>query len=90
MGKIYTFFSTEKYKFHNYKSNISINDTDINKIVFPNQFPFGEKDFKYLIGYKDFVKFRLLCMFPPQMILYKINFEKNRHVFLNKRRRSFY
>ena len=58
--------------------------------MFPNQFSFGEKDFKYLIGYKDFEKCRLLCMFPPQMIIYEINIEKNRHAFLNKRRRSFY
>ena len=59
-----------------------INDTDFNKIVFSNQFPFGEKDFKYLICYKDSEKFRFLCVFPPQMIIYEINFDENRHIFL--------
>ena len=40
-------------RFHQYKSPISINDTDINKIVVSNKFPFGKHDFKYFIGYKD-------------------------------------
>ena len=40
-------------KFNQYKSPISINDIDINKIVVPNKFGFGKQDFKYFIGYKD-------------------------------------
>ena len=47
---------TLKFKnmnFIKYKSPISINNIDINKIVVSNKFPFDEKDFKYFIGYKD-------------------------------------
>ena len=43
----------EEYKSHQYKSPISINDIDINKIVASNKFPFGKQDFKYFIIYKD-------------------------------------
>ena len=31
----------ERYKFHQYKSPISINDIDINKIVVSNKLPFS-------------------------------------------------
>ena len=32
----------EEYKFHQYKSSISLNDIDINKIVVSNKFPFSK------------------------------------------------
>ena len=32
-----------------------------------NKFPFGKKDFKYFIGYKD----KPLCIFFPEMSKYK-------------------
>ena len=44
---------TEEYKFHRYKSPISINDIDINEIVGSSKFPFAKQDFKYFIDYKD-------------------------------------
>ena len=40
----------EEYKFHKYKSPISLNIVDINKIVVSNKFPFDKQDFKYFIG----------------------------------------
>ena len=43
----------EKYKFHQYKSYITINNIDINKIAVSNKVPFIKKDFKYFIGYKE-------------------------------------
>ena len=43
----------EEYEFHQYKTPISINDTDINKIVVYNKLPFGKQEFKYYIDYKD-------------------------------------
>ena len=43
----------EEYEFHQYKSPISINNIDINKIAGSNKFTFGKQDFKYFIGYKD-------------------------------------
>ena len=45
--KIIKFDDTEikEYKFHQYKSPISIKDIDINEIVVPNKFSFGKQDF---------------------------------------------
>ena len=53
--KIIKFHDTEiqKYKFHQYKIPILINNIDINKIVVSNKFPFDKQDFKYFIVYKD-------------------------------------
>ena len=61
----------EKYKFHQNKIPISINDIDINKIVVSNKLSFGKQDFKYFIGFKDSEKNRPLCIFCPQMIISK-------------------
>ena len=36
-----------KRKFHQHKSHISIDNTDVNKIVISNKVSFGKKDFKY-------------------------------------------
>ena len=44
----------------------SISNIDINKIVVSNKVSFGEKDFKYFIGYKDAKKVRPLCIFLPK------------------------
>ena len=53
--KIIEFDDTEieKYKFHQYKSPILIEDIDINKLVVSNKVSFGKKDFKHFVGYKD-------------------------------------
>ena len=81
---------TEEYKFNQNKSPISINDIDINKIVVSNMFHFDKQDFKYFTGYKDSEKIRPLCIFRPQIIIYKRNCDENRYLFFNKRRKSFY
>ena len=49
------FYGTEieEYKFHQYKSLISLNHIGTNKIVVSNKFTFGKQDFKYFVGYKD-------------------------------------
>ena len=41
----------EEYEFHQYKSHISINAIDINKIVVSCKFLFGKQDLKYFIGF---------------------------------------
>ena len=44
----------KKYKFHENKSPISINDIDIKKMEVSNKFPFGKQDFIYcIISYKN-------------------------------------
>ena len=52
----------KKQKFHQHKRPTSIKDIDINKIVVYNKVTFGEKGFKYFIGYIN-AKIRLLCIF---------------------------
>ena len=53
----------KKHKFHQYKSPISINNTDINKKIVSNKVSFGKKGFKYFIGYKDASKIRPSCVY---------------------------
>ena len=62
--KIIKFHDTgiEKYKFHQYKSPILIDNIDNNKIVVSNKVSFGKKDFKYFIGYKDAKKLDLYAI----------------------------
>ena len=50
---------TEKYKFHQHKRSILIDNIDVNKIVVSNKISFGKKDFKCFIGYKDAKKLDL-------------------------------
>ena len=54
MGKeIWTFGSTEieKSKFYFYKTPIFLKDADIEKVLVSNKITFGEKNYKYFIGY---------------------------------------
>ena len=57
----------EKQNFHQHKRSISIKNIDINKIVVSNKVYFGEKGFKYFIGYRDAKKMRPLCIFPKDV-----------------------
>ena len=47
---------------------------NIDKEVVSNKFSFGKQDFKYFIWLQRFSKIRPLCVFCPQMIIYKTNF----------------
>ena len=49
----------QKYKFHQYKSSISIDNKDVHKIVVSNKISFDKNGFKYFIGYKDAKKLNL-------------------------------
>ena len=44
---------SEKYKVHQYKRPISIDNIDVNKTVVSVRISFGKNGFKYFIGYKD-------------------------------------
>ena len=78
--KIIKFDDTEieEYEFHQYKSLISINDIDINKIIVSNKFPFSKQDFEYFISYNDAKKIRPLCIFLPKNSVYLIDFDKSK------------
>ena len=52
----------EEYKFHQYKSPVSINNLGFNKILI-SRFPFGKQDLKYFIGCKDNKEIRPLRIF---------------------------
>ena len=54
MGKeILTFGDTEieKNKFYHYKTPILLKDVDIEKVLVSNKISFGERNYKYFIGY---------------------------------------
>ena len=71
----------EEFDFHQYKSQISVNNIDINKIVASDKLPFAKRDFKYFIGYKDSEKID-----PYKYTSQKIEYN---HIFYNKRKKSF-
>ena len=55
MEKVINFGDIEiqRQEFYQHKGPISIKIIDIDKIVVSNEVSFGEKGFKYFIGYKD-------------------------------------
>ena len=59
--KVIKFYDTvtEKYKLHQYRRPISIDNIDVNKRVVSNKIFFGKNDFKYFIGYEDAKKLYL-------------------------------
>ena len=66
----------KKYKFHQNKSLISINNIDINKVVVCDQFLFGKQNFVDFIGYKDYKTIRPSCIFFPKGSAYRIYFDE--------------
>ena len=72
----------KKYKFHQYKSLMWINNKDISKIVVPSRVSFGKKDFKYFIGYKEDKKVRFLCITLPKVSLYRRDFHETDYMSL--------
>ena len=71
----------EEYEFRHNKIPILINDIDINGIVLSDKFPFGKQDFKYFICYKDNKGIRPLCIFFPEMSIYKRYSDKSKCMY---------
>ena len=72
MGKeIITFSNTEaeRHKCYQLKDPISIHNVKIDRIF--SKFPFGKKDFKRFISYKDDRNVRPLSIILPNMSAYK-------------------
>ena len=69
-----------KQKFHQHKRPISMKSVDIDKIVVSNKVPFGEKEFKYFIGYRDTKKTRPLCTFLPKMNAHRKDFDETKYI----------
>ena len=81
--KIIKFNDTEieEYEFHQYKSPLSINNIDINKIVVSIKFLFGKQDFKYFIGFKDNKEIKPLHIFFPEMSIFKRHSDKTKCMY---------
>ena len=81
--KIIKFNDTEieKYKFHQYKSPVSIDNIGVNKIVVSNKISFGKNGFKHFIDYNNAEKYRPLWIFFPKMSTYRREFDKTKCVF---------
>ena len=60
----------KKDEFYYSEQSIDINDVDSVKIVISGIVQFGEKGFKYFIGYKDDDKINLLCIIVPKVSEY--------------------
>ena len=58
-----------------------IKDIDINEIVVSKTFPFSKQDFKYFICYKDNKEIRLLCIFFPEISIYKRYSDKTKCIY---------
>ena len=70
----------EKYKFHQHKRPILIDNIAINKVVVSNKISSGKNGFKYFIGYKDAKKIRPLCIFLPKISAYRRDFDKTKYM----------
>ena len=70
----------KKYKFHQHESPIFIDKIDINEILVSNKVSFGQKDFKYFIGYTDAKKVRPLSIFLLKMNAYRRDFDKTKYM----------
>ena len=58
-----------------------ISNIDINKILVSYKVPLCNKDFKYLIGYKDAKTFRPLWIFLPKKSAYRRDFDETKYMF---------
>ena len=82
--KVIKVYDTEiiEYDIHQQKISISINYIYIyiNATVASNKFPFGKQDFRYFIGYEDNKEIRPLCIFFPEMSIYKSYSDKTKYM----------
>ena len=73
----------ERHKCYQHKDPISIHNVKIDGIVVFSKFPFGKKDFKCFISYKDDRNVKPLSIILPNMSTYKKFLIKlNIYVFL--------
>ena len=78
---------TEEHKFHQYESPISINDININEIVFKLH---SLNKILNISLVTKILKNRHLCILRPKMSIYKKGFDKNKCIyFLIKNERFF-
>ena len=65
-----------KRSFYKNKEPFKVEDIDISKILVSKKETYGEKSFRYFIGYNDDVV-RPLCITIPQMVGYFKHFKNN-------------
>ena len=67
----------KKKKFYHYKTPILLEDVDIEKVLASNKISFGEKNYKYFIGYLyDNRKVKPLHIMLPKLEKYNIIWDK--------------
>ena len=72
-----------KSNFYKNKNLFSLNDIDVNKIIFSKKESYGTKNSpKYFIGYNDGDVIRPLCIILPQVIGYVKHFDSNKTMSL--------
>ena len=62
---------TKEKIIYQHERPISVNHTDINKIVLSNKGSFSKKDFKYFLDYKDAKTIRPLWIFLSKIRAYR-------------------
>ena len=78
---------TEKHKFDQHESPISISNIDINKIVVSNRVSFGEKWFYWLQNIRQkfyWLQRWPLCILLPKVSAYRRDLDETRYVFFHK------
>lgn len=70
----------EKRKFYYSKILVNMNNEDIDRIKISKKIYFGKKSFKYIIGYKNDKKVRLLCIILPKMRGYLKSCDKTKYI----------
>ena len=67
-----------------------INNIDIYEIVVSNEFLFGKQDFKLFLGYKDNQEVKTLCIYFPEMGIYKRYSHKTKCMYFMKKREKLF
>ena len=60
----------EKQKFRHYKNPVFLQDADLDKILISIKISFGEKNYKYFLGYLDDYEIKPLLIMLPKTKVY--------------------
>ena len=72
----------KKKKIYSYKSPVTLRDVDIEKVLISNKISFGEKNFKYFIGYSyDDHKVKPLHIIRPKTSAYVKSYGQTKWIY---------
>ena len=95
MGKeilVFQDIEIEKNKFYCYKALVSLIDVDVEKVLVSNKIPFGEKNYKYFIGYlyNDYKVKPLHIMLPKTCTYVKSYDEQSKCMYFWLKMMTYY